>query len=165
MWQTIGVLFRKLERWRHQYNIDRSLALHLRGEARSDGLSLIRVRNRLEVRWRARDIHPWDAQASNKAQLFGEQLLADTEAVILRLFKALPQVDVIDLKVVVPTSDAVIMSGVVHRSDLDTVRRLMSIRMRLQQMGVSSWMWGTDLASSELAEEADERVAEMGRRE
>ena len=165
MWQTIGALFRKLERWRHRYNIDRSLALHLRGEARSDGLSLIRVRNRLEVRWRATDIHPWDAQASNKAQLFGEQLLSDTEAVIFRLFKALPQVDLIDLKVFEPTSDTVIMSGVVHRSDLDTVRSLMSIRMRLQQMGVSSWLWGTAPTSSNAAEEADEQVPEMGRRE
>src|SRR2546425_83344 len=139
MWQTIGILFRKFERWRHRYNIGRSLALHLRGEARSDGLTLIRVRNRLELRWRARDIHPWDAQASNKAQLFGEQLLSDTEAVILRLFKALPQVDMIDLKVFVPTSETVIMAGVVNRSDLEAARNLMSVRMRLQQMGVGLW--------------------------
>jgi hypothetical protein len=116
------------------------------------------------VRWRARDIHPWDAQASNKAQLFGEQLLADTEAVILRLFKTLPQVDVIDLKVFVPTSDSMIMSGVVHRSELDSVGSL-SVRMRLQQMGVRSWWWGTDLASTEPAEQAGEHVSEMGRSE
>ncbi len=165
MWQTIGVLIRKFERWRHRYNIDRSLALHLRGEARSDGLSLIRVRDRLEVRWRARDIHPWDAEASNKAQLFGEQLLTDTEAVILRLFKALPQVDLIDLKIFEPTSDTVIMAGVVHRSELDAVRSLMSIRMRLQQMGVSSWLWGTASTSSSSAEEVDEHVPEMNSRE
>jgi len=165
MWQTIGVLFRKLERWRHRHNVDRSLALHLRGEARSDGLSLIRVRDRLEVRWRARDIHPWDAEASNKAQLFGEQLLTDTEAVILRLFKALPQVDLIDLKIFEPTSDTVIMAGVVHRSELDAVRSLMSIRMRLQQMGVSSRLWGTAPALSSSAEEVDEHVPEMNSRE
>jgi len=165
MWQTIRALFRKLERWRHRHNIDRSLALHLRGEARRDGLSLIRVRNRLEVRWRARDIHPWDAEASNKPQLFREQLLSDTEAVILRLFKSLPPVDLIDLKVFEPTSDTVIMAGVVHRSELDAVRSLMSIRMRLQQMGVSSWLWGTTPAPSSSAEEVDEHVPEMGLRD
>ena len=164
MWQTLGILFRKFERWRHRYSIDRSLALHLRGEGRPDGLSLIRVRNRLEVRWRARDIHPWDAQASNRAQLFGEQLLSDTEAVILRLFNSLPQVDVIDLKVFVPTSDTLIMAGVVHRSDLETARDLMSVRMRLQQMGVSARPPGTDLTFVP-AEESDEQVPEMGRRE
>ena len=165
MWQTIGALFRKLERWRHRHNIDRSLALHLRGEARSDGLNLIRVRDRLEVRWRARAIHPWDAESSNKAQLFREQLLSDTEAVILRLFNALPQVDLIDLKVFESTSDTVIMAGVVHRSDLDTVRSLMSIRMRLEQMGVSSWLWGAASTSSSSAEEVDELVSEMGLRD
>ena len=165
MWQTIGALFRKLERRRHRYKIHRSLALQLRGEARRDGLSLLRVRNRLEVRWRARDVHPWDAEASDKPQLFREQLLSDTEAVILRLFKTLPQIDLIDLKVFEPVSDTVIIAGVVHRSDLDTVRSLMSIRMRLQQMGLISWLWGTAAAPSSSAEEVDEHVPEMGLRD
>jgi len=167
MWRAIEILFRKLDRWRHRHNVDRSLALHLRGEARPDGLSLIQLRNRLEVRWRARDIHPWDADASDRAQLFGEQLLSDTEAVILRLFKALPQIDLIDLRVVEPTSDTVIMAGVVHRSNLDTVRSLMSVRMRLQHMGLSSWMWGTVRTSLDSTEDddgvSDEHVPEMGR--
>jgi hypothetical protein len=169
MWHAIEALFRKLDRWRHRQNVDRSLALHLRGEARPDGLSLIQVRNRLEVRWRARDIHPWDADASDRAQLFGEQLLSDTEAVILRLFKALPQIDLIDLKVFELTSDTVIMAGVAHRSHLDTVRSLMSVRMRLQHMGISSWLWGTVPSSPDSAEDedgvSDEHVPEMGRRD
>jgi hypothetical protein len=38
-----------------------ALALHRRGEARSDGLSLVGFSMKLSVSWRARDIHPWDS--------------------------------------------------------------------------------------------------------
>ncbi len=138
MWQPLEVFLRQLDRYRYRRNVQHSLALYLRGEAREDGLSLLLVRNRLEIRWRSRDVHPWDAEAppDERTQLFHEQLVADTEAAILRLFRNLPQVDRIDLEVLEPASENVILTGTVLRSDLSTVRRLTSVRMRLQQLGV-----------------------------
>jgi hypothetical protein len=81
--------------------IERALALHVRGEVRSDGLKLWRLSNRLEIEWRARDIHPWDRHdpPDKRASLFVRQSLADTESAITRLFQALPQVDMIALTV------------------------------------------------------------------
>jgi len=139
MWQPIRELVRKLNSWKFRRSIDRSLALHLRGEVRSDGLTLLALRNGLDIRWRARAIHPWDRDLSAEVQsaLFQDQVLADTEAVIFRLFQSLPQIDVIDLTVVDVASDGVILEGRVYRSVLQSVRNLRSIRMRLQQLGVS----------------------------
>jgi hypothetical protein len=138
MWQTIEVVLRRLDEWRCRRNVRRALALHHRGEARPDGLQLLRVRNRLEIRWRARDIHPWDADVTpgHRSELFHEQLIADTEAAILRLFQALPQIDRIDLKVLDP-ADVVVLAGTVHRSALQKVQTVMSVRMRLLQLGVN----------------------------
>src|SRR4051812_31396912 len=118
MWQAIEFFLRKLDRWRFQYNVEGSLALPPRAEVRRDGLSLLRAHNRLEIRWRARDIHPWDAglHPEDRAQRFAGQLLADTEDAIIRLFEAFPQVDVLDLRVFAPSSDTVILSGRVPRS-------------------------------------------------
>ena len=107
MWQPVEAVFRLFDQWRCRRNVRRALALHLRGEARRDGLTLLRVRNRLEIRWRSRDIHPWDSDVppERRAQLYHEQLVADTEAAIVRLFQRLPQIDRIDLQVLEPTSD------------------------------------------------------------
>jgi hypothetical protein len=93
----------------------------------------------LEIRWRARDIHPWDAgvSAERKAELYHEQLIAVTEAAIFRLFEAMPQIDQIDLQVVEPSSDAVVLAGSVHRSALHAARTIVSVRMRLIQLGVN----------------------------
>ena len=139
MWQPLEVILEQFGQWRCRRNVRRALALHRRGEARRDGLELLRARQRLEVRWRSRDIHPWDAAVSpdRKAQFFREQLAVDTEAAILRLFRALPQIDRIDLQVLEPASDAVLLSGTVYRSALHAVRGLMSVRMRLVHLGVS----------------------------
>jgi hypothetical protein len=153
MWQAIETLLRKLDRWRHQDAIQSSLALHRRGEGRPDGLSLVRARNRLEVRWRARNIHPWDAAAppEKRARLFYDQLLADTEATIFRLFKALPQVDLIDVGVLEPQSDTELLTGRVPRAALAKVGRLLSVRMRLMQLGVQ---FGPQEAAPDAAEPA-----------
>jgi hypothetical protein len=139
MWQPLEVLLRQFDRWRCRRNVRRALALCLRGEARRDGLVLVRARHWLEVRWRSRNIHPWESEVSleREAQLFREQLAADTEAAILRLFQALPQIDRIDLQVLEPASDTVILSGTVHRSALSAVQSVMSVRMRLMSLGVS----------------------------
>src|SRR5262245_31641909 len=60
MWQLLRRSIRRLDLWRFRHEIKDALALHRRGEVRSDGLTLENVRNHLEIRWRARDIHPWD---------------------------------------------------------------------------------------------------------
>jgi len=64
-------------------------------------------------------------------------LLEDTEAAITRLFRALPQVDVIDLSVLDQTTDDVLMSGTVCRSTLLQTRSPQSVRMRLRQLGIN----------------------------
>jgi hypothetical protein len=145
MWRFLETYLAKLDLWRYQRSLNRALALHLRGEVRRDGLTLTRACNHLEIQWHARDIHPWDrdVQPERHALLFAEQTLADTEAVIFRLFEALPQVDVIKLGVIGLGSDPPIISGTVHRSTLSTVRRgLMSVGMRLRDLGVSYHLAG-----------------------
>ncbi len=70
-------------------------------------------------------------------QLFANQLVADTEDAIHRIFIALPQIDWIDLEVLEPQSDNVILTGSVHRSALSRARRFLSVRMRLQHLGIT----------------------------
>jgi len=137
MWRRIAAALRSFQRSRYRASVERALALQ--GEGRPDGLTLVRVRNRLEVRWRSRDIHPWDNPLSDdgKAQLFQEQLARDTEAAILRLFQSLPAIDRIDLQVLDPATDTVILGGEVHRSALNGIRSVTSVRMRLHQLGVT----------------------------
>lgn len=97
------------------------------------------LQHRLQVRWHARDIHPWDRHLSReeKHAAFIEQALKDTEAAIARLFEAVPEVDVIDLSVMQPESDVTLLSGEVHRSDFQTARPSPSVRMRLTEIGVN----------------------------
>ena len=107
-------LLRQLDGYRYKRGIERSLALYLRGEARSDGLSAITVVTHLDIEWRAREIHPWDRgllSPPQRAAAFVEQSLFDTEAAIHRLFAASPQVDFITLRVFEPDSARVIISG------------------------------------------------------
>jgi hypothetical protein len=130
---------RKLDPLRHRRRVERALALHLRGEVRRDGLELVRWCNRLEVQWRARDIHPWDRDlpVDRKANLFVEQSMEDTETAIFRLFEAFPQVDVIDIRVLGPTAESLMIAGTVCRADLDSSHSTPSVRMRLRRLGVS----------------------------
>lgn len=140
MWRLLATFLRKLDLWWYHHSISHALALHLRGEVRRDGLTINYVCNRLEIQWWARDIHPWDRNLppETKAPLFAKQALADTEAAISRLFEALPEVDVIELTVLEPTSETIILSGTVHRSALSTARHdLLSVGMRLRELGVS----------------------------
>jgi hypothetical protein len=141
MWRAWRAFLRKLDLWRYHLGIKRALALHLRGEARRDGLTVDSVSSRLEIRWRARDIHPWDGHLSKyeREVMIAEQALDDTEAAVVRLFERLPQVDVIDLSVLEPASETLIAAGTVHRSELNAPRpRLLSVRMRLSEVGVRS---------------------------
>ena len=132
-------IFGRLACWWLDHKIERTMALYSRGAIRNDRLHLCWVRNRLEIHWRARDIHPWDADVSpeDKERLFEDQLLTDTEAAICRLFDRLPQTNVIDIQVFHPRCRTILLAGSIHRSALDAVASLLSVRMRLQQMGVA----------------------------
>jgi hypothetical protein len=116
----------------------RALALNKRGEARSDGLSLSHFQNRLQIEWRAREIHPWDRglPSARITRLFAEQCLNDADAALERLFATLPQIDVIEFKMLDPNSGASILSGTVTRTESMNVRALSS-GMRLKQLGVT----------------------------
>ncbi len=139
MLRPLQTFLNRLDLWRYHRGIKRAVALHLRGEVRRDGLTLDNVSSRLEIRWRARDIHPWDRNLpkGEREVLFAEQVLDDTEAAVVRLFERLPQIDVIDLSVAEPASETLIAVGTVHRSDMNAPRRrLSSVRMRLGEVGI-----------------------------
>lgn len=125
----------KLDLHRYRRKIDRALALCERGDIRKDGLTAVHVRGCLEIRWRARDVHPWDRDCvpNEKEVIFAEQALADTEAAVYRLFERLPEIDVIELRVLEPNSEALIATGTVNRSALHEPRsRTLSAGMRLE---------------------------------
>jgi len=140
MLHVLKTLLLKLEGHRYKRSIERALALHLRGEVRRDGLSPTNSTTHLDIEWRARDIHPWDRGLLSPAQrvaAFVEQTLADTEAAIYRLFEALPQVDVIALKVLDRTSESVIVSGTVSRPVPSARGEKLSIGMRIMYLGLT----------------------------
>lgn len=145
MWRAVESYLNNLKLLRYRRRIERALDLHLRGEVRPDGLKLNHFKNRLEIEWQARDVHPWDRNLppERRAPLFVDQVLADTESAISRLFDALPAVDVIDLRVLHPAADTAIIEGTVFRSTLDRNRHLLSVRMRLLELGVSYRLVGS----------------------
>jgi hypothetical protein len=137
MLRVLRTFLSRLNLWRYQRRIKQ--ALHLRGAARRDGLTVDNVSSRLEIRWRARDIHPWDRHLAKYERdvMFADQALTDTEAAVVRLFEGLPQIDVIELSVLDPKSETLIAAGTVHRSDLNAARpRLLSVGMRLREVGI-----------------------------
>jgi len=131
---------RTLNLFNDRRKIESALALHRRGEVRRDGLTLIQSSHRLEIEWRARDIHPWDrgCDAAERELLFSEQSLADTDAAIARLFRKLPEIDVIAFKVLRPDSGDRILAGTVERSAARAPKiRNPSPRTRLWYRGVT----------------------------
>ena len=162
MWWFVDRCFRELELWCHRRNINRALGLYLRGEVRRDGLSADHLSCRLEIRWQAREVHPWDRECTRteREALFAEQALADTEAAIHRLFEQLPYVDVIDLAVLEPTSGSRVAQGTVHRSTLKTTRpRLQSVGMRLRELGVTYSLATSNSRASDANDSAGELCA------
>lgn len=125
-------------------SIGRALALHKRGEVRHDGLDLITFANTLKICWRAREVHPWDRNLSPEETIraFNEQSISDTEAAVTRLFRAIPQVDTIELCVIHPLTKTPLMEGTVSRSSLLDMRtfNLRSSRMRLLQLGLRCYL-------------------------
>ena len=156
MGRLLDALRNQIEVWRYRRNIDWALGLNRRGEVRRDGLTLNIARNHLEIQWRARDVHPWDQDLplQKRAVALFEQTLTDTDAAISRLFRALPQVDVIDLSVLEPAAEDIMLNGAVHRSTFSEREGLPSVRMRLYGLGVSYRFPDWYLAS--LKSEADE---------
>lgn len=138
MWRILENILRDWKVARYRRRVERALGLHLRGEVRRDGLKLKKIQNRLEIEWQARDVHPWDRDLppERRLPLFVDQLLADTEQAISRLFNALPAVDAIDLKVIPPASDIAIIEGTVSRATLNRNRNSLSVKMRLLELGV-----------------------------
>src|SRR5271154_5555461 len=112
MLNVLETIFSRLGCYWYQRSIRRALALYLRGEVRRDGLHPINMATQLDIEWRARDIHPWDRpllSRSQRAAAFVGQSLADTEAAVHRLFDAVPQVNVITLRVLDHASETVIV--------------------------------------------------------
>jgi hypothetical protein len=146
MLHVLETVLRKLCRYRYNRSIKRALALHLRGEVRRDGLYAARVTTHLDIEWRARDIHPWDRSLlapPQKAAAFVEQSLADTEAAILGLFAALPQVDVVTLRVLDRASEHAIISGTVTRPVTSVLDERLSVGMRLRYLGLTYYSAGS----------------------
>jgi hypothetical protein len=137
--QLIKRCLHELELLFYRHKVTDALALHRRGEVRKDGLTIDDVCSRLEIRWRARDIHPWDRDLPTYEReiVFAEQTLVDTEVAIVRLFERLPHVDVIEISVLEPMSETVIAEGTVCRSHLQADRPyLLSVGMRLRELGM-----------------------------
>lgn len=139
MWTKSKVSGASRQRERFADKLADSLALHKRNEVRSDGLSLERACNRLEIHWRARDVHPWDSDLSGKEResAFFHQLMDDTEAALLRLFERLPEIDEIEVRVLDIQTEGVLLSGTVSRTSLASpYDRISSVRMRLTFLGI-----------------------------
>jgi hypothetical protein len=124
---------------RGENRIQNALALHRAGEARPDGLTLIRASHHLEIEWRAREIHPWDrnSESMERELLFIDQAIADTDAALSRLFRELTEVDVIKLSVIHPHSQERMLEGSVERSARVPSGRGLSPRTRLWHRGVT----------------------------
>jgi hypothetical protein len=129
--------------------VRKALALTPRGFVRHDVLVLCDFSAQLRVEWRTRDIHPWDGTlpADRRCELFRDQAFHDTDAAIARLFRILPDLDTIEVRVVEPRPpNRAILAGTVARGDADAARSLASPGMRLRLMGVRCRLEGGRLA-------------------
>jgi hypothetical protein len=137
--RLLGKLNARLRaKWLYR-SIERALALN-RTEVRPDGLRSEGVSLRLGISWRARNVHPWDFDlvGERRARRLVEQTFSDTVAALSRLFVALPEVDVIDLRVLEEDvrKDGILMRGSILRRDFETWRPS-STAMRLKLLGVN----------------------------
>jgi hypothetical protein len=130
----------------------KALKLAPRGGVRNDVLVLSKLskvtEQELQLEWLAREVHPWDRDLPSwrQAELFCQQALQDTEAAILRLFRMLPDVAHVEVRVLDPqAANRVILAGKVERDEIPWVCRLESIKMRLLMMGVRFLMAGGHL--------------------
>jgi hypothetical protein len=159
MSRSFRTLLYEIDGLRYGRGIEQALALNLRDEVRGDGLALSRALSRLEIEWYARDIHPWDRERGlspeEKAYLFVQQCLRDTEAAISRLFERLPQVDIIEARVLEPKSKMPIIAGTVSRSGLEKNDQL-SAGMRLMLSGVTFRLSGWSFDALDVGSDHDQ---------
>jgi len=129
--------------------VRKALSLSPRGFVSRDVLVLCDFSAQLRVEWRTRDIHPWDGSlpVDRRSELFRDQAFHDTDAAIVRLFRILPDLDAIEVRVLEPRPpNRTILAGSVARRDADAARPLASPGMRLRLMGVRCRLEGGRLA-------------------
>jgi hypothetical protein len=82
-------------------------------------------------------VHPWDSDLPSalRAEKFVAQSLTDTNVAIKRLFRMLPEVAVIEIRVLDPNSRAPIIAGSIIRDEALTVSSP-SPGMKLKKPGV-----------------------------
>jgi len=138
-------LLARFARWWFRRRIVKALALNKRRrEARADGLSLSQFRNRIQIEWRARDVHPWDRDLpqSRVTEMFAQRCLDNTGAALERLFGNLPEIEFIDFTVIDPKSSAPILRGSADRSEANMAKDA-SPGMKLKKLGakyrLSNW--------------------------
>jgi hypothetical protein len=93
----------------------------------------------LRLEWHARDIHPWDCDlpADRRAELFTEELMAETIVAIRQAFERLAEVDVIEIRVLAPNEPGrTVLAGTVCRDDLIAARACPSPAMSLKLLGI-----------------------------
>jgi hypothetical protein len=121
--------------------VERALALHRRGEARSDGLRLTSARTVLSIEWLARSIHPWDRDLPphQAERMFTQQCLHDTSAALTKLFEEIPVLDAIEVRVRRVPSQPPILFGTVRRDRLKN-SDYRSVAMKLRTVGLNFQM-------------------------
>jgi hypothetical protein len=134
---TLRKFLTYLGQQRLRRKVIRALEVNRRAAVRDDRLSLKSMRNRLEVEWLARGIHPWDKGVSpeREAQKFAQQCLEDVDAAVSKLFATLPGIDEIDLRVLDPGSGEPILAGMVTRAEA-AVAPEGSVGMKLKSLGL-----------------------------
>jgi hypothetical protein len=119
--------------------VSRSLALRPRGGVANDRLVLHKLCGQLQLEWRARAVHPWDRDLPpcRQVEAYFEQAVADTDLAIHRIFQRLPEIDVIEIRVL-DTQDPtkIMLAGVVTREDALAADLSSSPKMRLKMMGI-----------------------------
>ena len=91
------------------------------------------------MEWQARAVHPWDRDLPpcRQVEVYFEQAVADTDLAIPRIFQRLPEIDVIEIRVL-DTQDPtkIMLAGVVTREDALAPDLPYSPKMRLKMMGI-----------------------------
>ena len=119
--------------------VARALDLTPRGFVPNDVLILETLSARLRLEWRTRDLHPWDRDLPSRRrdERFRDQTLVDTDKAIERLFRILPEIDAIDVRVLESRApNRLLLAGIVARDDLVATRAITSPEMRLRMMGI-----------------------------
>jgi hypothetical protein len=119
--------------------VNRSLALRPRGGVVKDRLVLQKLSGQLQLEWHARAVHPWDRDLPpcRQVEAYFEQAVADTDLAIRRIFQRLPEIDVIEIRVLdAQDPTRIILAGVVTREDALAADLLYSPKMRLKMMGI-----------------------------